>query len=428
VHGPIINEVADPPVHPDTPLALRWAGYESSDSIKSADAAIKARNWEEFRAALSDTITPVWNWVYADAEGNIGYQVVGKIPIRKRGRGMVPVPGWLEEYEWEGYIPYDEMPRLFNPSNGYIVTANNRVAPEDYPYLISTRFAPRYRAERIEQLLLQHEKLSAEDMHRIQMDVYSKRGERLRDRFVDACEHHPRTDPDFAQALELLRNWDLNVDTESAGASIFYESHAMVARNIFGTRMESTLWKQLYRVIGDLDDMVDDESARKWFDNPATDAVEPRDEAIAAGVAEAVTSLRKFFGTGPNTWTWGRLHTLTFRHPLGRSGLLAKMLNLGPFPLGGAISTVNPGIYYFDSKEKPYSVWAGPSMRTVVDFADVDAARMVITLGQSEERFSSHYADQLSHWLNGESLPMWRKADSMESHLEGRLVLKPAGK
>jgi penicillin amidase len=426
VHGPIINEIADPPVHPETPLALRWAGYESSDSIKSSSAALKARNWEEFRAALRDTITPVWNWVYADAKGNIGYQMVGYIPIRKKGRGMVPVPGWLEAYEWDGYVPYDEMPRLFNPSNGYIVTANNRVAPEDYPYLISTRFAPPYRAARIEHLLLQHEKLSAEDMTQIQLDVYSKRGERLRDFVVSACETYPKPGPDFARAVELLRRWDLNADAESPGAAIFYESHAMVARSIFGTRMGPDLWKRLYRSFGNLDDMVDDESAQKWFDNPETEVVETRDEAISAGVAEAVTSLREFFGTEPDDWQWGQLHTLTFRHPLGRSGALAKALNLGPFPLGGAISTVNPGVYYFDSGQKPYSVLSGPSMRTVIDFGDVDAARMVITLGQSEQRFSEHYADQLPHWLKGESLPMWKTDDSIESHLEGRLILRPA--
>jgi len=428
VHGPIINEIADPPVQPATPLALRWAGSESSDMIKAGSLMLKAKGWDEFREALSHVATPVWNWVYADADGNIGYQLVGLIPIRKKGRGLVPVPGWIEDYEWEGYIPYDEMPRLLNPSSGYIVTANNRVTPDDYPYLISTRFAPPYRASRIEELLLKRERLSVDDMKRTQMDFYSKRGERLRDIFVSACEKHPQPGPDFARAVELLRDWDLGTDTESRGASIFYESYAAVARRVFENRMGPEIWIHLYRVIGSLDDILKADSAGNWFNDPSTEAVETRDETIAGGVAEAAAALREFFRDGPDSWKWGGIHTLTFAHPLGRSGILAKILNVGPFPIGGAISTINPGVYYFGSEQKPYAVWAGPSMRTVVDFADVDATQMVITLGQSEQRFSRHYCDQFPYWLKGESIPIWKTAAEQDAHLEGRLLLKPGSK
>ena len=427
VHGPIINEIADPPVSAETPLALRWAGSEPSDMIGAGTMMLKARNWEDFREALRHVATPVWNWVYADANGNIGYQMVGSVPVRKKARGLVPVPGWVKDYEWDGYIPYDEAPRLYNPSRGYIVTANNKVMPDDYPYFISARFAPPYRAARIEELLLEREKLSVEDMRRIQLDIYSKQGERLRDLLVAACDKYPQPGRDFARAVELLEKWDLNSDAESVGAAIFYESHAAVARMIFRERMGPELWRQLYWAIGNLDDMVDIESARKWFDDPSTEPVETRDETIAAGVAEAVGSLREFFGDGPENWKWGRLHTLIFRHPLGRSGLLARIFNIGPYPLGGALSTVNPGIYSFDSEHKPYSVWAGPSMRTVVDFGNVDRTRMVITLGQSGQRFSSHYADQLPLWLKGESLPMRESPGRSKDGLENSLTLKPAG-
>jgi penicillin amidase len=287
MHGPIINEIADPPVSPETPLALRWTGYEAGDMIRAGDLMLKAKGWNDFRKALSHVVTPVWNWVYADADGNIGYQLVGSIPVRKKGRGLLPVPGWTDDYGWRDNIPYDEMPRLLNPTSGYVVTANNAVTPDDYPYLISTRFAPPYRASRIEELIRAKDKVSADDMTQIQMDVHSKQGERLRDIFVAACEKHPREDADFKRAVELMREWDLKADTESRGASVFYESHATIARNIFGMRVGPDLWKQLYRVIGNLDDMIEADSARKWFDDPATERVETRDETIAAGVAEA---------------------------------------------------------------------------------------------------------------------------------------------
>jgi len=432
IHGPIINEIADPQVHPDTPLALRWAGYEPSDMIKAGSMMIKATNWEEFCEALKHVVTPVWNWVYADRNGNIGYQVTGYVPIRQKGRGLAPVPGWLEEYEWDGFIPYEEMPRLYNPSNGYIVTANNKVAPEDYPYLIATRFMPPGRAARIEERLLAHEKLTVKEMERIQMDVYSKQGEHMRDRFVAACEKHPQSVPDFNEAVGILRDWDLNAGPESAGASIFYESHASAARKIVKNRLKQQLWRKIYRSIGSLDNMIDDESAQIWFDDPSTETVETRDMLLSASVAEAAISLRELFRDGPPAWKWGGTHTLTFKHPLGRSGLLAKFLNVGPFRMGGANFTVNPANYFFDETEKPYPVFAGPSMRTVVDFADVDATRMGITLGQSGSRFSPHYADHLPLWLKGESPPMtpngiMEPADMAGTHIEGRLILKPAG-
>ncbi|MBI4831582.1 MAG: penicillin acylase family protein [Candidatus Lindowbacteria bacterium] len=424
-HGPIINEIVDPPVLPDTPLALRWSGYELSDSIKGASLALKARNCVEFRQALSNMATPVWNWVLADADGNIGYQLVGFIPIRKKGKGMVPVPGWLKDYEWDGYIPYEEMPRLLNPSCGYIVTANNRVTPADYPYLIAARFEVPYRANRIKELILSREKFSAEDMRRTQMDMYSGQGARLRDRFVAACERYPQPDADFKDAVEILRTWDLNADAESAGASVCYESHARLARKMVSYSLKPEFWKQAYEYSDIFDDMLEQESAEKWFDHPLTEKVETRDEAIAASVAEACRSLREFFHDEPANWKWGRLHTLTFVHPLGQSGLLAKALNRGPFPLGGTSSTINMAFYLPDTGRKPYAVIAGPSMRTVVDFGEVDGARMVITLGQSEERASRHYSDQLPFWLKGESLPMWNGPNEINTNLEGRLVLRP---
>ncbi len=425
VHGPIINEIAQPPVDAGTPIALQWAGYRRSDMIKAGSLMLKAKGWDDFRNALSHVATPVWNWVYADADGNIGYQLVGSIPIRKKGIGLLPVPGWIDDYDWDGCIPYDDLPSLLNPSSGYIVTANNPVTPDDYPHLISTRYAPRYRAARIEQLILEGKELSSEDMRLIQMDLRSGRGERLRDIFVAACEKHPRPGKDFERAVKILRDWNLETDVESCGASVFYEAHAVVARKVFAARLGPDLWKKLYRSIASLDDLIDTESAHRWFDDPATEAVETRDEALAAGVAEATRSLREFFRDGPDAWKWGGMHTVTFKHPLGRSGILAKLLNVGPHPIGGAMSTVNPGIYYFNSDLKPYSVLAGPSMRTVVDYADVDSTRMVITLGQSERLLSRHYADQLQPWLTGKSLPIWKKEADLEAHADGRLVLLP---
>jgi penicillin amidase len=424
VHGPIINEIANPPVSSDTPLALRWAGYEVSDSIKSAIIMAKVHDWEGFRNALSYTATPIWNWVYADSQGNIGYQVVGRIPIRKKGLGLFPVPGWLEEYEWNGYIPYDELPRLFNPSTGYVVTANNKVAPDDYPYLISTRFAPGYRAERIQELLLSRDRLSVEDMQRIQMDDYSRLGAHVRDRFVQACEKYPHADPNFDRAVELLRHWDFNTGKDSAAAALFHESYAVAGRRLLSGRVRPELWRQIYRSIGSLEDMLA-YGAEEWFDDPRTDAVETSDELLAKSVAEAAGSLQKFFGGEPATWKWGQLHTLTFVHPLGRSGILGKVFNVGPMPVGGGNHTVNPANYYFDSPTMPYAVVAGPSMRTVIDFGNPDSARMVITLGQSGHRFSKHYSDQLPLWLRGEAIPMWKSSEAIEKHLEARLTLKP---
>jgi penicillin amidase len=215
---------------------------------------------------------------------------------------------------------------------------------------------------------------------------------------------------------------------DSAGAALFYEAHRMLAERVFGSRMSSRIWQQLFRPFGlhhYMDGMLGAAWAEKWFDDPETVAVETCDQAVAVAVATAVASLRESSTDDPASWSWGRLHRLTFRHPLGRAGVLERLLNRGPFPVGGGNSTVNLAAYVPNRKDGPYRVRSGPSMRTVVDLGDVDAARMVITLGQSESRFSSHYADQLPLWRSGDMLPLWR-GDRIDDHLEGRLILKPA--
>ena len=168
-HGPVVSEFAGKSGK-DTVLALRWTALDPSAELEAVLNMNKAENWNEFEKALLKFETPAQNFVFASADGTIAYKANGKIPIRKKGDSMLPVPGWTDEYEWKGYIPFDELPKTINPKEGFISTANNKVISDDYPYHISNNWAQPYRQMRIQEFLKANKKLTAEDMQSLQMD------------------------------------------------------------------------------------------------------------------------------------------------------------------------------------------------------------------------------------------------------------------
>ncbi len=214
-HGPLISDVTAERGHA---LALRWPALDPGDTTMNAFLAINyARNWDDFTAAMRDYIGPSQNFVFADRAGNIGYFGPGRIPVRAKGDGTTPVPGWTDAYAWTGWIPFEQLPHAYNPADGYVVTANNKVVPDDYPYFITTDWAPPYRAERIVELLTAKKGLTPDDYVRIQGDQISAQARELLPFMLGVA---PET-PEQMQALAMLKAWDGVISPDSGAAAIY---------------------------------------------------------------------------------------------------------------------------------------------------------------------------------------------------------------
>ena len=423
-HGPIINDVAggteDEWFFGWQPLALSWTALQPGTLIRSVLLLGRASNWEEFREALSYWDAPSQNFVYADVAGNIGYQAPGRIPIRASGNGSMPAPGWTGEYEWVDYIPFDELPRAFNPPEGYIVTANNAVVGPDYPYFISMDWAPGYRARRIVELIEADASLSLADIQVMHGDSSPVYAQDVLPYLLSLTSDEPR----LAEALELLRDWDGRAVRDSAGAALFEAFRLHLIDLTFGDELGERLLRRARSTAGvALIGLLADE-ASPWFDDVTTPQVETRDEVLLKSLEDAVEELTETLGGNMSRWRWGDLHTATFENQsLGQSGigLVEALFNRGPVAVDGSIATVNNTSY---SLSHPYGVTVVPSYRQIVDLADLTRSVSMHTTGQSGHPYHSHYGDMIDPWRNIEYHPILWQRTNVEADAEGVLVLE----
>ncbi|MBM4466586.1 MAG: penicillin acylase family protein [Chloroflexi bacterium] len=424
-HGPIINDVVggteDDWAFGWQPLALSWTALQPGTLMRSVLLLGKATNWEEFREALSYWDVPSQNFVYADVEGNIGYQAPGRIPIRASGNGSMPAPGWTGEYEWVDYVPFDELPRAFNPPEGYIVTANNAVVGSDFPYFLGMDWAPGYRARRIVELIVANSSLSLADMQVMHGDSSPVYAQDILPYLLALSNDEPR----LAEALDLLRAWDGRAARDSAGAALFEAFRLHLTDLTFGDELGEQLLRRARSTAGvALVALLADETS-PWFDDVTTPRVETRDEVLLQALEEAVEELTETLGRNMNRWRWGDLHTATFENQsLGQSGIgvVEAIFNRGPVPVDGTIATVNNTSY---SPNHPYGVTVVPSYRQIVDLGDFTRSVSMHTTGQSGHPYHRHYGDMIDPWRNIEYHPMlWERAD-VHADAEGVLVLEP---
>jgi penicillin amidase len=424
-HGPIINDVVGGEEENWSfgwqPLALSWTALQPGTLMHSVLLLDRATNWEEFRTALSYWDVPSQNFVYADVEGNIGYQAPGRIPIRASGDGSVPVPGWSGEGEWIDEIPFDELPLAFNPPEGYIVTANNAVVGPEYPHFLSMDWAPGYRAQRIVDLIEADPSLSMEDFQRIHGDSSPLWAQEV----LPYVQSLSSSEPRLADALDLLRTWDGQAVRDSAGAALFeaFRLHAVDA--IFGDELGVELLPQARPAVITAMPNLLAEVGSPWFDDLTTPQIETRDEMLLLALDRAVEELSEKLGSDLLRWRWDDLHTATFANQsLGQSGIspIEALFNRGPVPADGTIATVNNTSY---RPSQPYGVASVPSYRQIVDLADLDRSVSMHTTGQSGHPFHAHYDDMIDPWRNIEYHPMLWAREDIEADAEGVLVLRP---
>jgi penicillin amidase len=442
VHGPILNDVdgrlAEAPL-----MSLRATSTADVDRTFQAILGVNtASDFEEFREALSHYGAPSQNFVYADVDGHIGYQFPGFIPIRDGdgGNGNRPRAGDDGAHEWTGRVPFEELPWQLDPPSGSIVTANNAVVDDGYPYYISDQWDPGYRAERVADGLLARgeDGLSFDDMTELQLDTAMGRA---RDAAMWLIAAQADTD-NGRLVLERILEWDGRCDVDSLGCAAWSMFEYRLQRDLFDDDLgplardyvgSSVSWQ----VVADLFD--DPESA--WWDDVTTPGRERSSDIVTKALDEAGAELGSIYGA-PNGWTWGRLHTATFKEPtLGSSGIgpLEWYFNDGPHAVAGAAGAIDAVSHRFkraypDPLDPDYvpvgpdgvfDVTNLPSLRFAIDMSDLDGARMVITTGQSGNPFDHHYNDLIEPWRTGETVPLPFTPAAIDAAAAQTLTLQP---
>lgn len=410
-HGPILNGVVE---GLGAFLALRWTALDPGATSAAVLHLDRAHNWQEFRDALRLWAVPAQNFVYADRQGNIGYQLAGRIPIRAKGHGMLPVPGWTGEFEWTGFIPYDDLPSVLNPARGFIATANNRIVPNGYKHLIASDWDPGFRARRIESMLAATPKVSLDTMKTIQMDVTSLPGQMT----VQALQDVRITQEPAAGLLAELKRWDGVLRADSRAAAIYEAFRIELVESLFKDVLGPDLFKR-YLEHPDrwqlaLLNLLNDPASGWW-------GRDGRDAMIAEALTNANAVLTRQVNQDRSGWSWGRLHRMMFTHPIGRIPALAWIFNATAPPTGGDIFTVNNG--GFDVNTFRQQVVA--SYRQIIDLGDWDRSLSIHTTGQSGLPFHPHYRDFVGLWATGQYHPMLFSRPRIEQVASGTLTLAP---
>jgi penicillin amidase len=446
-------------------VALKWTALEPGTTMDAVFAIDRAKDFSQFRSAAALFDVPSQNLIYADTKNNIGYTLPGRIPIRaKKDDGSVPAPGWDSGYDWTGYIQQDELPYEYNPKRGYIVTANQAVVdPDKYPYTLTTDWGYGTRSQRITDLIQSKidggGKISTDDMRQMQMDNSSEIAKLL----VPMLLKIDVGDKDVRQAQKLLQGWDYTQDADSAAAAYFNAVWRNILKLAFGNKLPKELrvkgqclWVEPADNTGPVDDntkvrecgerdadQAQPDGSDRWFevvrnlvDQPNSDwwktpasgtrpKADNRDELFERAMIDARWELTAKLGKDIDTWSWGRLHRLFLKNQtLGTEGpgILKYVLNRGPWKLSGGEAAVDASGW---NTAGGYGVVWVPSMRMVVNLADLDKSKWINLTGASGHAFSAHYTDQTGLWAQGELLPWSYSANAVDKSTRDTLVLRP---
>jgi penicillin G amidase len=404
-HGPIVNEALG--ADEGEPLALAWQTLAEPTAFAGMFELLGIASGPELVAKLEGHTSPASNLIWADRHGSIGYKLIGRLPRRRGGCPDLSKPGWTGEFEWEGTVPYEELPEVVDPESGFLVTANNRIVGDDYPHHITSEWLDGFRAKRIEELIEATEKHDLESFEAIQSDEFSIPGIEVARRLGRL---HPRGQRERS-AIERLRSWDGRLDRETIAGTV-YQAFLLqlgreVARRAIGDRDLCERWLDR----NDNGFTAHSTSPWRWHSHLMSlweEADEeligrPWDELALESLAGALDDLTDRFGPDPEGWRWGRVHEMKFPHPLGDANPLFDRLLNRRLRAGGAQETVSQIAY--DPNDPYNAVWA-PSWRMIADPTDPDSSRWQMFTGQSGHPASPHYDDLQPDWLEGRTQPM----------------------
>jgi penicillin G amidase len=412
-HGPIVNEALG--ADAAEPLALSWQTLAEPTAFPGMFELLEIESGPQLVDRLKGHTSPASNLIWADRDGSIGYKLIGRLPLRRGGCPDLPKPGWSGEFEWDGTVPYEELPEVVDPESGFLVTANNRIVGDDYPHHITSEWLDGFRARRIEQLLGERERHDLESFEAMQTDNLSLPG-------LEAARRLGRLSPRGQRersAIERLRSWDGRLDRETIAGTI-YQAFLLrlgreFARAAIGDRDLCERW--LDRADNGFTPHITSpwrwhsHLMKLWEEGDERLIGRPWDDLVLESLAGALDDLGDRFGPDPEAWRWGHVHEMEFPHPLGDANPLLHHLLNRRLRAGGAQETVSQIAY---DPNNPYkAVWA-PSWRMVADPADPDRSRWQMFTGQSGHPASPHYDDLQADWLEGRTQPMsgagpWRE-------------------
>ena len=403
-HGPIVNEALG--ADDAEPLALRWLTLDEPTVFAGMFELHDLDSGAQLVARLEGHTAPASNLIWADRD-SIGYKMIGRLPLRKGGCPDLPKPGWTGEFEWEGTIPYDELPEVVDPESGFLVTANNRVVGDDYPHHITSEWFDGFRAKRIEDLLLAGDEHDLDGFEAMQTDVLSNLG-------LEAARRLGRLKPAGQRersAIERLRSWDGDLGPETIAGTIYQAFLLRLAREVaraaIGDRDLAERW--LDRADNGFTAHVTSpwrwhsHLMKLWEEGDEELIGRPWDALVLESLGGALDDLGERFGPDPEGWRWGHVHEMEFPHPLGDANPLLRRLLNRRLEVGGAQETVSQIAY--DPNDPYTAVWA-PSWRMVADPTAPERSRWQMFTGQSGHPASPHYDDLQADWLEGRTQPM----------------------
>ena len=427
-HGPIITDIHGSLKNSKKQISMTWSGHFMSDELPTLIKMATIKNWDDFSDAVKTFSVPGQNIIYADINGNIGWRPAVKIPIRKNAKNLLPRPGEDSAYDWNGFVPFNEMPFLLNPKKGFIATANNKTIDDSFPYYISNQWASPSRIKRIEEMLKDKTSTNLDYMQEIQMDQKSHLA-------LEIVNHLLKTKSNdnnkwLNKGHNILSEWDFIESPNSKGALVYHYILNALLKNIYGDEMnkigENYLIDFVNQPMVPVRSMISLLRAPNsiWFDDINTNEVESKSQILEKSIVDGIRLLEKDFGNNDNNWKWSKTHTITQSHAMGSQKILNTLFNfnLGPFPSGGSSGSINKAEYKL---LKDFDVAVAPSMRRIVDFNNLNETKFILPGGQSGLQNSPHYKDQSELYKLGKYRTTYFDENYIRLNIKNRLVLLP---
>ena len=428
-HGPVFSDVL-PGDHAD--LSYDWTQFHGSNHLRSVLALNRATDWPSFREGLRHWSFPSQNVVYAGVDDTIAYAMPGLVPRRRAGNGLSPVPGWIDDFAWDGFIPFDELPVYVNPADGFIATANNCVAGDTYPYWLTGEWMPAYRVRRIRQRLAEHSAMTLDDHRQIQTETVSLMAQRFLAAALPAAGTAETAGPHLRDALARLAAWNGSMAVNSIPATLYFGwlvhfTRAAVAQAVGERRAEKLFAK------GDAVGFpympfyeIGYELALRWLEGDRPDWVGNVQALLLPALGRTLDVLRDEFGDDPAGWAWGRVHRVAFEHEMARIPGIGRLWKPVTVPAAGDGYTINQSDVSPHFPPDPSTIIA--SCRLLVDVGAWDECLAALPGGQSGHPASPHYQDRIEEWQAGRYFPLLFSRDRVTAAGRGTWLLAPKGK
>jgi len=428
-HGPIISDVLKS-ARDTTPeghvLAFAWTALRDDDlTTDSAVRLMRAGNWDEFKQAIRNFHAPQQNMLYADVDGNIGYYAPARVPVRKPGntfQGTVPVPGWDATYDWDGFIPFEDLPHEFNPARASIRTANQKIVSEDYPYLITRDWTLPYRADRIDQMLAASTRHSIASFQAMHGDDTSLMALELLPRMLAISPSGTAQ----KKAIAKLKSWDGRMSVAGPEPLVFSAWMRELTRAVYSDELGDLFmsnWKMRPVFMGNV--LANKNGMSRWCDDQGSNAVETCTGLLGKTLSAAISDLKNRYGDDMDSWTWGEAHFAHSDHnPFTHVAVLKDFFDIKVPSIGG-VYTVNVGRFKLMNEESPYANEHAASLRGIYDMSNLNRSKFIYSTGQSGNPLSSLYSNFAEKWARTEYLTLTTDPADYTAGAIGTLVLQP---